>query len=243
VTEEMLAISTVTHMRYDGRRLILSETFEDCRLRNARHIVYDPATGRKTRELSIWFSRDGSKTIETSHEVRRPRSSEYVCATGGDISYVTGPVPSEYDPLGGYGSSVDGLALRLSPSAERSRFEGLSLTLTVRNFGAAPAEAPSWTPYMPVEIRDGAGDLVPMLPWRRATFDQARAGMLYESRRDCRGSSVDPDTAEWVTHYDVNEEWGTLPPGNYSAVAKCCLPGRGEDALTSNVVRFTVLAE
>ncbi len=240
VTEEMLALSTVMHMRYDRRRLILTEAFEGCQLRHATHVEYDPATGTKTRELSIWFLKNRSTTIETSYEKRRP--TEYVCTTGGDISHVKGPVPSEYDPTEGFGHSVDGLALRLSPSAERGQSDGLFLTLTVRNFGAASAETPL-QPYMPVEILNEAGAVLPMLPGLRATFDHARAGVLYEGRRECRGSTLEPGSAAWITHYDVEETWGVLPPGTYTTVAKSCLPERGEDALTSNVATFVILAE
>ena len=239
VTEDRLQLTRVTHMRYDGRRLILEENFSGCELESTHHTEYDPSTGQKSRELTVWSRGRRSQTIEAVREGRSPTT--YFCATDGDISYVTGPVPADLPTAGGIRTLGRRSRSSHPPSAEEGPAEGLFLTLTVRNVGAASAEAPN-QPYLPVEIRDAEGTDRPDASLDARHLRCSSRGRADESRRECRGSSLEPGHAAWVTHYDVDENWGPLPPGNYRAVAKSCLPGRGEDAVTSNIANFTITA-
>lgn len=228
LTEENLTIQQYVLLSYDaiGRLAFLNRFGPDCRPLSISQVRYD-ADGKSEGESTIWFSRHGARIVEAWGTSPGPVTG-ITCDETGRILEVTGPIPPNLDLPGGWGPELGGLSLRLIASRDRGRSSDLSLILSLRNRGdleggrgiTADANAP-------VEIRDADGRVVP------------RASAESDSRPCDAGGGLNAREIVHVREYGIEEGWGTLPPGAYTAVARHCRPGNAEP-LVSNPVMFTV---
>ena len=233
--ESDLAIDSVVRKSFDSHgRLAFQDQFDrDGRPMSLGQFRYDES-GWKEAEIATWYSPRGVRTEEARYDAPG-RTTILQCDGSGRILEITGIIPPDLDLPGGFGKELDGLSLHLAASRERGPSSQISLLLSVRNRGESEGSRALrlGADDAPLEVRDGQGTIVPELG----------GGPSREADPPPDAESAVPAVARnqiaHVREYVLEERYGTLPPGSYTAVARLRREG-GAAPLVSNAVSFTV---
>jgi hypothetical protein len=232
--ESELSIDSIVRKSFDSQgRLAFQDLFSaDGRPVSLGQIRYDES-GRKETEIATWYSPRGVRT-EEAHYDAPGRTTIFQCDGSGRILEVTGAIPPDLDLPGGFGTELGGLSLHLAASREHASSSQMSLLLSVRNRGESEgSRGLSLRPEdSPLEIRNAAGVIVPQAgaapPKSPASTGDA----------DPAVPSVARNQIAHVREYFLEELYGALTPGTYTAMAR----QRREDGapLVSNMVTFAI---
>jgi hypothetical protein len=232
-TESDLTMDSVVRKSFDSRgRLAFQDQFaQDGRPMSLGQFRYDE-NGRKEAEMATRYSPRGVRTEEARYDAPG-RTTILQCDGSGRILEITGAIPPDLDLPGGFGAELGGLSLHLAASRERGPLSQISLLLSVRNRGESEGSRGLRADDAPLEVRDAKSTIVP----------ETRGGPPREADSPADADAAVPAVARnqiaHVREYVLEELYGTLAPGSYTAVARQGRAGGGSP-LVSNTVSFTI---
>jgi len=233
IREEDLVLRTIEFLVLDdGNRLVRREVFGSRGdLVRTEDIEYD-SVGKKRKSTAVWTGFRGDRRYETtfadnSQTTRLFDSSDRLIAMAGDV-------PPGEAPAGGWGEPKQGVAVSLTATPNPGRPVHVRLALT--RLDVQRRKAGTYLAVFPyLELRDTKDQPIP------PTGNYANRVREYRERPTATPTSCGAEAwlagPSGIWEMDLEETYGDLPPGTYTAIAGACFDAAGP---VSNLVTLVI---
>jgi hypothetical protein len=220
--EDMLRVYTIRTITRDalGRSVVETEISADGNVERVLRHEYQGDSTDASRDL--WSAPDGTRRYEIRH-LQGGRASHLYYDGNGLVAGVMGPLPTDVGYALRWGTEVDGWSCGIAVANG-------SVYVHLKN-GTQQETPANFVDWFAIELHDGRGALVPLLP----AFAAAR-----EAKAGTRGSGrliLPLEAANYA--YSLEERYGRLAPGHYALVVWHPHPITGV-LLRSNTFEFDV---
>ncbi len=221
-SEDTLRIYSIRNITRDalGRSTLETELSSSGELERVLRHEYQGDSREASRD--IWSAPDGTRRYEIRHASRGAATHLYYDGHGRIVG-VMGPLPTDVEYAVRWGTEVDGWSCGIAVANE-------SVHVHLKN-GTQKETSVSFVDWLEIELHDGRGGLVPVLPAYAANrAARAKASGI--------GRLVGPHEAAYYS-YELESRYGRLPAGHYSLAVWHPHPLTGV-MLRSNTFEFDV---